>query len=329
LAILITYHLNEIDNSEEITMMSVNAFKGLRALVALALFCVASWAGAYMDTARLVSSNEQADFYVYTGSIKKGREQGDFQATGLINLKAPREDGTRSAFRVLTYHCTDPVNRQFTVIIDTGHALSDASGPQTYSVGPSVGRRFSPPANSAGAHAFDFVCGSTQSATPTARLAAPSLTGVPPPIRAEAAQPRNSLEAYEEQERRAKVLREFERDKENLAAKNKLESENQLIQNGYIVRCSHTPHMIGGYIFYQGQRYPFERWTPSSYDQRGWRIRDPQPFVRRGNVLQWPSHTGQAEFYLNESVIVEPVAFGGAGLQRRNCAPVSGSTTAL
>ena len=283
---------------------------------------------AYADTARLVGSNDQAEFYIYTGSIKKAASEGDIQATGFINFKAPRQDGTRSAFRVVTYHCADSVNRQITVIIDVGHADLGANGAQTYATGRSVGQRLNAPPGTGNGLAFDLVCTTPQGRAPTV-ASVQAQTQAPPPIRVELIAPRNSLEAHEEQERMQRIQLEFERDKQALAAKRKRDAEDQLIQNGYIVRCEQTPHMIGGYIFYQGQTHPFERWNPSSYDPRGWRIKEPGRYVRRGNVLQLQGPHANGEFYINESVYVAPVAFGGSGLVRRDCAHVSGSSSVL
>ncbi len=296
-------------------------------VVCAALAASATNAVAYLDTARLVGSNDLADFYVYTGSVKKGQADGDYTASTLINFKKPREDGTRSAFRNVSFHCADPSSPKLTIEIDVGHAQPWADGAQTYSVGRAVGQRLTAAAGTANALSFDLVCAIGLGRSPSASL--PPSVAPPPSVRAEMTAPRNAMEAYEEQERRRRVERDFERDKKALTDKRKREAEDELIQSGYIVRCEQTPHMIGGFIFLKGQRYPFERWNLTSYDQRGWRIKDPDRYTRQGNVLQIQGSFGASEFFINESVFISPVVLGEKGLLRRECTPISGTVAAL
>ncbi len=122
---------------------------------------------AYMDTAKLVGSNENSDFYIYTGSIKKvpGGQSGDYWGTSIINFKSELKDGTKSTFRNMTYHCGETDRKAVTVHIDVGHAELWGNGAKTYETSKYVGKKLALTPGAPPAATFDYVCGGAQASS--------------------------------------------------------------------------------------------------------------------------------------------------------------------
>lgn len=132
--------------------------------IAISLFIGAN-SSAYMNTGKHIGSNNDGDWYLYTGSIKKNPNgnDGDYWATIVTNYKSPEKDGTRSVFINNTYHCGEKIKKSITIHVYSGHKDLWAEGDQTYRNPPNIKRNIALSPGSIMALVFDNVCGYAKS----------------------------------------------------------------------------------------------------------------------------------------------------------------------
>ena len=131
----------------------------MRRLVAFSL-CSLAWvlAHGYENTAYHLGSNATRDLHIYTGSIRSQGSTRVFNASFVLNLKGPSQDGTRSQFVNATYHCDSGDRREVTYLVHTGHKELWGQGEQTFNTSRVVGQRLALNPDSLIGFSYDFVC---------------------------------------------------------------------------------------------------------------------------------------------------------------------------
>lgn len=134
-------------------------FKSILFLFIIFKIILLNHALAYTDTAKLIATTERAEFYIYTGSVKRvDKSSDDYYVTAVVNFK--NNQSIKSYFQNMTLHCGDKTNKQMTLNTNVGHADLWANGAIMSDTSANVGKKMQLNSGTANEIIYNHVCAS-------------------------------------------------------------------------------------------------------------------------------------------------------------------------